>query len=254
LGRCKQLFPTFSQTFERFQCESTEEKKRLAQQAAEEEKRVAQQAEAEHEKRRLAAEEAARPCIAADLPRMENLIVSAKNATAPDMSLEQAKEAIEAAIPLKAGLVTSNENIKEQVLFFTVRPKCSTAFYLVANVLGHEDGQLSWFAVWAQNSPKGYAEGRHEEMGRFYDWERTQKITAQFKAAEDDRNRKAAAAQQKATANSTLGDPCAPGLSRSERVRRLGQYGPLRQISEGEYVAGNHTVHYLYGEVLYACH
>jgi hypothetical protein len=48
----------------------------------------------------------------------------------------------------------------------------------------------------------------------------------------------------------TSQDPCAPHLSRAERLRRLGTYGEIRQTSENEYVAGSHRVYYSYGTLI----
>lgn len=49
-------------------------------------------------------------------------------------------------------------------------------------------------------------------------------------------------------------DPCAPSLAKAERLKRLGQYGTVRQTGMGAYEAGGHVVEYLGGsEELYAC-
>jgi hypothetical protein len=47
-------------------------------------------------------------------------------------------------------------------------------------------------------------------------------------------------------------DPCAPGLSKGERLRRLATYGSVRQISAEDYEAGSHEVFYM-GSTLITC-
>jgi len=42
--------------------------------------------------------------------------------------------------------------------------------------------------------------------------------------------------------DSTDSDPCAPNLSKAERLKRLANFGTLRQISDGSYEAGSHAV------------
>jgi len=37
-------------------------------------------------------------------------------------------------------------------------------------------------------------------------------------------------------------DPCAPNLSKAERLSRLAQYGVVRQESDSEYSAGGHRI------------
>jgi hypothetical protein len=48
-------------------------------------------------------------------------------------------------------------------------------------------------------------------------------------------------------------DPCASGLSRAERMRRLAQYGPVRDEGLGSFSAGGHTVKHIGGD-LFSCH
>ena len=42
-------------------------------------------------------------------------------------------------------------------------------------------------------------------------------------------------------------DPCAPNLSKAERLKRLEKYGTVRQTGTGEYTVGNRVVRYLGG-------
>ena len=47
-------------------------------------------------------------------------------------------------------------------------------------------------------------------------------------------------------------DPCAPSLSRQERLKRLSQYGEVRETGKQNYAAGGHTVMFGYeGDLTY---
>jgi hypothetical protein len=48
-------------------------------------------------------------------------------------------------------------------------------------------------------------------------------------------------------------DHCAPNLSRSERLKRLGQHGKLRQTGMGSYAAGRHTLDFFDDGTLMHC-
>jgi hypothetical protein len=49
-----------------------------------------------------------------------------------------------------------------------------------------------------------------------------------------------------------VADPCAPGLSRQERMKRLAQYGEVRETGKHDYTAGGHTVMFGYdGDLTY---
>lgn len=45
-------------------------------------------------------------------------------------------------------------------------------------------------------------------------------------------------------------DHCAPGLSKSERLKRLASHGEVRQTGYGDFTAGAHNVTFIDGEVL----
>jgi hypothetical protein len=255
LAQCKNLFPAFSQTLERYRCESTQEKTRLEEKAAaahEEQLRVAAAAREEQSRK---AEEAVRPCIAADLPRMESIIQTARNATSADMSIEHAKEEIEKATSLRLRSDTSLSDIREPVLIFRVQSNCRSKFNLLVNVLADQQRIVKRFGVWAYDSPTGYAGGFHAELGRNYVYERQSALDSKLaRQAQEERARKASEPLHKAVIpDSPAGDQCAPGISVSERIRRLTQYGAVRQVSEGDYVANGHRVWESYGRLI-DCH
>lgn len=49
------------------------------------------------------------------------------------------------------------------------------------------------------------------------------------------------------------GDPCGPGLSKAERLRRLANFGAVRETGIDTYVAGDHRVSFLSGNQLLSC-
>lgn len=48
-------------------------------------------------------------------------------------------------------------------------------------------------------------------------------------------------------------DPCTPGLSKSERLKRLSQHGTTREVGLGEYSAGDHSIVFSYDGSLVSC-
>jgi hypothetical protein len=50
-----------------------------------------------------------------------------------------------------------------------------------------------------------------------------------------------------------MADHCAPGLSRQERLKRLAQYGEVRETGKQDYAAGGHTVMFGYDGSLTYC-
>ncbi len=70
------------------------------------------------------------------------------------------------------------------------------------------------------------------------------------RAKELEKKRHASEAERKQTGN--LPDPCAAGLSRDERLRRLRLSGKVRQTAENTFVAGRHRIVFVGGS-LYSC-
>jgi hypothetical protein len=50
-----------------------------------------------------------------------------------------------------------------------------------------------------------------------------------------------------------LQDHCAPGLSRVERLRRLAQYGTVREVGYGRFTAGSREINFVSADELYSC-
>ena len=48
-------------------------------------------------------------------------------------------------------------------------------------------------------------------------------------------------------------DHCAPNLSRAERLKRLAQYGTVRETGTGSYSAGGRSIHFFYDGSLLSC-
>src|SRR5581483_4731901 len=102
-----------------------------------------------------AREAAARPCIARDLPRMEDLAARAINSVEGASSLEEVRPKIINLLG-SAELQEAKDNIKEKVLISRVDTKCNSQFYLLVNVRAHEDGTIRYAKVWSKNAPQGY--------------------------------------------------------------------------------------------------
>jgi hypothetical protein len=59
--------------------------------------------------------------------------------------------------------------------------------------------------------------------------------------------------QKPESASQPILDHCAPGLSKSERLKRLSQHGTVREASTGEYTAGGRIVQFFYDGSLLIC-
>jgi len=103
-----------------------------------------------------AREQLARPCIAAEIPRMEELVARAGKAINSDWSLEKTREALDPIFGYRGEIAISNQNIKERVLVYRIHTKCDTSFFLLVNVLADEQGSLRYIRTWAENAPAGY--------------------------------------------------------------------------------------------------
>jgi hypothetical protein len=244
-SRCEKDHPGIWNYFDQREC--IENARRESREA--EEQRQRQQREAEAKRTR---EERARPCIAEDVKRMEGLAWKARGALREDMNLAQAQTALEPILGKKGGIVVAGDNIKQKVLAYYIETQCDSAFGLLTNVRANDYGQLRWFRVWAQESPKGYPSGSDDALTRDFDGERWQKLKREIQ----ERERKETASKLKLRAPSQDRDHCAPNLSPEERLRRLANYGAVREVSDQNYVAGDHGVWFgsSYSRTLYRCY
>jgi hypothetical protein len=197
----------------------------------------------------------ARGCISENIGKMESTVKALQAATDDDLTLIQLKPIFDDVMPKfveyhgevfssppetsktlisssgkvdwpqqKTSIVPADDNIKERVLVATITPLCETSFYLLVNVRASESEKIESFKVWAVNPPTGYHDGLHYEFTVDYAARRMAKDT-----------------EAKLKKSVSL-DPCAPNLSKAERLSRLAQYGTVKQYSEFEYSAANHKV------------
>lgn len=152
--RCNRLYPSITQYFSRRDCVKHETQK----EAAEQEKR--------------AREERARPCIAADIARIEGLAQKANTVVNQNFSLEQAQSVLAVVFGNKAGIGIPDDDLKERVLIQSIRTKCDSDFYFLINIRAAQDGTLRWYRTWAENAPTGYKGGYKSEFSTEFDQER----------------------------------------------------------------------------------
>jgi hypothetical protein len=159
--RCTVRYPNITQYFAWKDCVKTE-----TQQEAEYDVKRKEE-EAKHRK-----EEAARPCIAADIPRMEALAQKVKAAVKSELTLEEASAALEPIIRQQAEIQIPTDNIRERVLVDSIDTRCSSSFYFLINVREGPDKKLRWLRVVAKNPPAGYRDGLLSEYSSDFDQQR----------------------------------------------------------------------------------
>lgn len=172
--RCTVQYPSITQYFAWKDCVKTETQREAADNARRLE---------EDSKRQK--EEAARPCIAADIPRMEAMAQKVSVAVKLDSTLEDAKIALEPITGQHAELTIPSDNIRERVLVSSIDTLCSSSFYFLINVREGPDKKLRWLRIVAQNAPAGY---RDSPLLEYVDFEQQRRLEssraeeAKFKA------------------------------------------------------------------------
>jgi hypothetical protein len=121
----------------------------------------------------------ARPCIAAELPRLESELRHARELIKADMSLDEVQIVLNRHFGKRGSVVVSDNNIKEKVYVNFFSPNCASSFRFLINVNADHTGKLINYMVWAQNSPRGYPEGSVSELSLNFEQQRRQ---AQLKA------------------------------------------------------------------------
>jgi hypothetical protein len=114
--RCTAMYPNISQYFARKDCVKT-----------------ATEREAE-ENLKLQREEAARPCLAADIPRMEGLAAKAREAVKSELTLEEAQAALKLIIGRQGTISIPKDSIKDRVLVTSIDTICDAPFDFLINV------------------------------------------------------------------------------------------------------------------------
>lgn len=145
---CAQRHPGLSQYFNRKKCVEDETLVELQENLA---------------KQR---EDSARPCIAADISRMEGLAAKAQIQISEDQSLEDVQKLLGVVLGWPGNIQIPDDNIKERVLVTSIPTQCDSKFRLLLNVRESADRKLAWFSVWSMDPPKGYPEGMRSEFGK----------------------------------------------------------------------------------------
>lgn len=191
-------------------------------------------------------EASARSCIANDLSRMEGLAKRIYDATNEPSSLESLKKIYKSILGRDGVIQPSDDDIKENLLITEIPTKCESKFEFLINVRANQNGQLLWLRQWANTSPEGYISGLHYEFSKEFEKIRRQKADAEadalMKKVKDDLEATRLANLAEEKRNSEISDPCAPNLTKAERLVRLGKFGVIRQESSDTYLAGNHRV------------
>ena len=152
--RCTARYPGLTQYFAWKDCVKTE----------------TQQEAAENRKRQK--EEAARPCLAADIPRMEGLAAKASEAVKSESSLEEAQVALNLIIRQQGEITIPKDSIKDRVLVNSIDTKCDAPFHFLINVREGPDKKLRWIRTWAVDAPAGYPDNFHKEFGAEFEAQR----------------------------------------------------------------------------------
>jgi hypothetical protein len=133
--------------------------------------KIATQLEVEENLKRQK-EEAARPCLAADMPRMEGLVAKASGAVKSESSLEEAQAALGVIFGYQGTITIPKDSIKDRVLVSSINSRCDAPFYFLINVREGPDKKLRWLRTWAEDAPAGYSSGLHQEFSAEFEAER----------------------------------------------------------------------------------
>ena len=156
--RCTVRYPSITQYFAWKDCVKTE-----TEQEAQENLRQ------QRETLKRLRDEAARPCLAGDITRMEALALRAKAAITVDSTLDEAKIALTTITGQSGEIQIPDDSIRERVLVNSIETKCDADFRLLINVREGADKKLRWLRMAAKNAPTGYPSGVHEEFGNEFD-------------------------------------------------------------------------------------
>ena len=117
-------------------------------------------------------EEQARPCIVADISRMEGLAAKARGAVNSEWSLEEVQAALSPILGDQGEIDVPHDNIKDRVLIYSINTKCNASFHFLINVRAGPDQKLRWLRTWAIDPPAGYPENIHQEFSVDFEHQR----------------------------------------------------------------------------------
>lgn len=206
--QCKLLYPSITQLFKKNQCIT----------------------DAKNSEKR---EEEARPCLAKQIPVLEEKLKTMAKDIAPNDSVEVASEKLSKVTGKKSAIAPSDDNIKNMVAINWLTSNCASNFYYLINVVQGEDARVKAFEVWTVNPPKGYTNNsKYGYRPEFYvDYVAKRKAADKPKQTLDERR-----------SNSSIDSKshCESGISLQERKLRLAKNGEVHYSSSRTFRAGNH--------------
>lgn len=141
--------------------------------------------------------EAARPCLAADITRMEEVAKQVKVAVRSEASLEEIQGTLVPITEAQGKIQIASDSIKERVLVTSIRTRCDFSFHFLINVREGPDKKLRWLRVWAVDAPAGYPDDLHSDFSLDFDAQRQQELQrAEDAKRQDDARAKIAKIEQ----------------------------------------------------------
>ena len=223
---------------------------------------------------RIKREEAARECNAKEISRIEPKLKAVFSSVSAFTYISQISEIFKQLEPNSLEVNLSEENIKSKIAIAEIKSKCDSESKYRVVATFNESGFLDDYKTIAINPPIGYLSGfvpsNKMKLSDVLELENQETSESKqiFKQANDYYHEKVIrqfsinfvkleqikqnteAEKQKKKVNpfnqfdGQLQDPCAPNLSRTERLKRLEKFGKIRELEDGEYHAGGHMVKY----------
>jgi hypothetical protein len=184
--RCTTRYPNVWQYFAWKDCVKTETQQELEENLKRESKEQARQRE-----------EQARPCLAADLARMEDVAAKVRQAIKSEWSLEAAQAALDPIIGREGRIGVPDDDIKDRVLVYSIGTKCDSPFHFLINVRAGPDQKLRWLRTWAEDPPAGYKAEYHSEFSVNFDAQRAEERSRAESAKREEEWRAAEAKAEK---------------------------------------------------------
>lgn len=232
---CKTIFPSLVQTFERHNCVKSSKKDRKIAEA----KRII--------------EESSRPCLAKEIPELENELKKISKAINFNDSVTGAVTKLN-NLNLKPEMLVSDDNIKEMIIVFSLFSSCTSDFHFLINIREGIDKKLKSFNVWALNSPRGYQSGYLDQFNVNYVQLRKSAEIEKNKKAQQSNAKNDQAAANLASALLVPNNPCAPNLTKSERLAALAKEGTVKQTSQNSFIAGRFSLSFNFDGTLRHCY
>lgn len=223
--------------------------------------------------KRVKREEAARECNAVEISRIEPLLKVAFNSVSQNSMVDDVMKSFRSLEPNSTQISIPENNIKSKMAIAEITTTCDSEFSYRVIATFNASGLLEDYKTIAINPPIGYL-ARFEpsnkmKLSEVQDFESQEssenmqipnvpkdayiaKVISQFSVnfpeQEQFKQRLEAEKQKKVNPfdrfDEQLQDPCAPSLSRTERLKRLEKFGKIRELEDGEYHAGSHMVKY----------